>query len=268
MNRKLVASTLILMGWAGQALADEAAPAPAPAPAAVEVKETPKAPEEWKANAGLSAIINTGNSSSQTVGGNALVSHKANRNKVEWTAGGAYGRARDNATGTSTTNTENWRTQLRYDRFLTDPISLFALGHIGADKPGLIDLRYGGAAGLSHEIYKVDPHFFKYEVGFDVTHEDRLPNPTTSANLYSARLFLNYKYKLSAWATFEEGLESLFNVKEGKDVRINSLTAVNMKLTDKLAFQAGYSLRFDNVPVPGAKKLDTMTTLGLVMNFI
>lgn len=228
--------------------------------------ETAKSVEEWKVNAGLSAIINTGNSSNQTIGGNVLTSYKREKNKIEWTGSGAYGRARDNTTGVTTTNTQNWKAQLRYDRYVLDPLSLFALGHIGADEPAGFDLRYGGAAGLAHEIWKVDPHFFKYEIGFDYTREERTTPP--DEDIYSGRGFLQYKRKISTWATFRQDLEALFNVQEGKDIRLNTLTALTTKITEKVAFQAGYSVRFDNIPVPGKKKTDTLTQLGIVVNFL
>ena len=52
------------------------------------------------------------------------------------------------------------------------------------------------------------------------------------------------------------------------DYRLNSLTALTMKLTKIVAFKAGFSVRFDNVPVTGKKKTDTQTVVGLVFDII
>lgn len=231
------------------------------------VKEAAPQAGEWKTNAGLSGLINTGNSSNQTIGGNALVSYKWLRNKLEGTGNGAYGRAEDPKTRVTSVNTKNWRAALRYDRYLLDPLSLFALGHIGADQPAGFDLRYGGAAGLAHEIYKTDPHFFKYEVGLDYARELRVePNP--DFNLYAARLYLKYQYKITSVSSFAQDAEFLFNLKTKQDVRINTLTALLFKMTEILSFQAGYGVRYDHQPVPGKKKTDTTTQLGLVANIL
>ncbi len=210
--------------------------------------------------------MNTGNSENTTFGGNGVASYRWERNKLETSAIGAYGRAKDNSTGTTATNTKNWKIQERYDRYILDPLSVFAFGHLGQDQPSGIDWRYGGSAGLSHEIYKVDPHFFKYELGFDATRELRLPPPDLTR--YSARVFLGYKFKFSDSVVFGEDLENLFDVQHGKGVRINSSASLNVKLTTKVAFQTGFQVRFDNAPPAGKKKTDTSTQAGLVITFL
>ncbi|MFH1263942.1 MAG: DUF481 domain-containing protein [Pseudomonadota bacterium] len=256
----------LLTPWATVRAEEPPTPAVAPAsPPAVAPAPVPESRKgEWKANAGLSAIINSGNSSNKTLGGNGLTSYKWERNKVEFAANGAYGRAE--VKGVSTTNTKNGKTSLRYDRFLTDPLSLFALGHLGSDPPAGFDLRYGSSLGLAHELVKSDPHFFKYELGFDYTHERRVAPP--NQDIYSARTFLQYKYNINKLSVIGQDVETLFDLQEGKNVRINTLTALTFKMTDVLAFQAGYAIRFDNVPVPGFKKTDTTTQFGLVMNLL
>ncbi|MCC7460770.1 MAG: DUF481 domain-containing protein, partial [Proteobacteria bacterium] len=125
--------------------------------------------EVWQANGGISGVFNTGNSVNQTLGGNALVSVKRDKNQISWSGNGAYGRARDNASGVTTTNTENWMTQLRYDRFLSETVSLYGLGRMSHDAPAGFDFNYGGSAGFAHFLYKSDRSTFKYELGFDAT---------------------------------------------------------------------------------------------------
>lgn len=222
--------------------------------------------KEWEANVGLNAVLNSGNSVNQTVGGTALTSRKWDKNKISWTGEGAYGRAKDNSTGVTTTNTKNWKTRLRYDRFILNPLSIFVLGHVGQDEPAGFDARYGSAMGMSHEIWKSDPNFFTYEAGFDYTRENRVA--LANENIYSARILLQYKRKISTWATFTQDVENLVNVEDGEDYRLNTLSSLIMKLTDKLAFKAGFGIRFDNQPVTGFKKTDTTTQAGLVVNFL
>lgn len=233
--------------------------------ALVDTKE-PAPKEEWKANAGVSGIFNTGNSVNQTFGGNALVSVKRDMNQVTWTGNGAYGRARDNATGITSTNTENWMTQARYDRFLTDLFSFYGLGHVNHDAPAGFDINYGGSAGIANFLVKNADTAFKYELGFDVTQQ----RFTTGfeQTLYSGRVYLQFTHKFSEAAFFSQDMENLINVEDLDDYRINALTALNFKLTEKFAFQAGYAIRFDNVPVPGFEKLDTTTQVGINVNFL
>lgn len=232
--------------------------------ALVKTPETPK--EEWKANAGMSGIFNTGNSVSQTLGGSALISVKMDKNQVTWTGNGAYGRARDNATGITSTNTENWMTQTRYDRFLTETFSFYGLGHANHDAPAGFDFNYGGSAGFAHFLYKTDATTFKYELGFDVTRQRFVTS--VEQTLYSGRGYLQFTHKFSENAFITQDMENLVNVNDTEDYRINALTALNFKLTEKFTFQAGYAIRFDNVPVPGFEKVDTTTQLGINVNFL
>lgn len=222
--------------------------------------------KEWTATAGVSAIMNSGNSVNQNVSGNALLDRKWDKNQLGLSGIGAYGRAKDPTTGNTNTNTKNWRTSLRYDRFLKETISLFGLGHLGQDKPSGFEWRHGGATGLSHALIVTDPSFLKYEAGYDYTREQRVT--AVDADIHSGRFFVQYKYKFSTFALFSQDVESLFNLKNGKDIRINTLTSLTMKLTDVVSFQTGFGVRFDNRPVAGFKETDTTTQAGLVLSFI
>jgi len=222
--------------------------------------------EEWIANAGLSGIVNTGNAENSTFGGNALVSYKYDRNLFSWTTDGAYGRATDATTGIASTNARNWKTGLRYDRFLSDPLSVFTLGHIGENKPAGFDSRFGAAAGLAYSIFKNDINTLRFEGGYDWTHEERVA--AGDADIHSGRLFGQYTHKLNQNVYFAQDIESLFNLVDGDDIRLNSLTSLIIALSEKVGFQVGYQVRFDNVPVAGFKKTDTQTQLGLTVNFL
>jgi putative salt-induced outer membrane protein YdiY len=222
--------------------------------------------EEWKANGGVSGIFNSGNAESQTFGGNALISVKMDQDQIAWTGSGAYGRAKDAATGIASTNTENWQTQLRYDRFLTEKFSLYTLGHMRHDAPAGFDLNYGGSLGYAHFFYKSEMTTFKYELGFDVTQQRFTTLIEETA--YSVRAFLQFTHKFSQSVFLGEDLENLFNIEDASDYRLNSMTSLNFSLTQKVAFQAGYAIRFDNQPVAGFRSLDTMTQVGLNINFL
>ncbi|MCB0271771.1 MAG: DUF481 domain-containing protein [Bdellovibrionales bacterium] len=220
--------------------------------------------EEWKANAGFSGIVNTGNAENTTFGGNSLVSYKFDQNQFTWTAEGAYGRSKN--AGVTQTNTKNWKTLLRYDRFVSDPMSIFTFGHIGQNIPGGFDLRYGAALGLAHYLLQNDNSSFKYEAGYDFTREERVG--VADANIHSGRLYLQFTHKLNANVYFAQDVESLFNLQIAEDIRLNTLTSLNVNLTEKMAFQVGYQVRFDNQPVSGFKEIDTLTQMGLNVNFL
>lgn len=220
----------------------------------------------WKGTAGANALVNTGNAVNQTLSGNFVVSNRKDKDKLEFNGIGAYGRAED-ANGNASTNTKNWRTQLRYDRFVSERVSSFAYGHGGQDEPAGFDARYGGGAGISHQLVDDGQNAFKYEGGYDYTRENRIP-PGIDDDVHSARIFLQYKRKISDWADFSQDIENLINVETIDDYRLNTLTALTTKLSKTLAFQFGVSVRYDNQPVEGRRKVDTSSQAGLVLNFL
>lgn len=261
MKKLFVVTSLCLLGVAH---AQDAGTAPIK-----PIVETPIVPVtapagEWKANVGFSAILNTGNSENQTLGGNGLTSYKWDKNKLEGTLAGAYGRSKQ--AGVTQVSTKNWKATGRYDRYILDPLSLFLLGHVGQDKPAGFDSRYGVAGGFAHELLKTDFDFFKYEIGFDYTRENVIAAPDN--DLYSERTFLQFKHKFSTYAEFGQDVEALFDLQHGKNVRLNTLSSLTAKLTDKVSFQVGFKVSFDNVPPPGKKKTDTSTQAGLVVTLL
>lgn len=222
--------------------------------------------EEWVANGGISGIINTGNAENSTFGGNALVSYKYDRNMFSWTTDGSYGRATD-ALGIASTNARNWNTGLRYDRFITDPLSVYALGFIGENKPAGFDSRFGAATGVAYTFFdNEDVNALRGEAGYHWAHEERVA--AADADIHSARLFAQYTHKLNENVYFGQDVESLFNLQESDDIRVNTLTSLILKLSEKVGFQVGYQVRFDNDPVAGFEKTDTQTQMGLSVNFL
>jgi putative salt-induced outer membrane protein YdiY len=86
--------------------------------------------------------------------------------------------------------------------------------------------------------------------------------------VYSARGFLQFTHKFSKTTFFGQDAEGLFNVQDKQDYRINTMTSLNLMMTEKVAFQVGYVIRYDHQPVPGFEKLDTTTQVGININFL
>lgn len=219
----------------------------------------------WKANAVFSGLLVTGNAENYSFGGNGLVAHKFFDNELTFTADGAYGRAQNGA-GDLETNTKNWTTRLRYDRYLSNVFTLFASTFYNQNEPSGFENRYGAAGGYSHFLIKNDASTFKYELGYDYTFEDRVGG--VEANIHSARAFLQATHKFNENVYVGQDVETLFNLTNGDDIRINTLTSLNVTMTQKMSLQLAYQVRFDNDPVSGFEKTDTQTQIGLNVTFL
>ncbi len=221
---------------------------------------------KWSAKAGLSAVFNSGNSVNQTIGGNADVTDKWNSNELAFHGDGAYGRAKDNTTGVTSTNTKNWKLSVRYGRYFSKVFSLYLLQGMSADKPAGFNFIYNSSLGISHEVFPDKPHTFKYELGFDYAREWR--DLSADEDIYSARAYWKYAWAFAKKSELSQDFEALFNMEDKEDTRINTFTALTVKMTDIVAFQAGFKVKFDNVPVPDKKKTDTTTQFGLVFDIL
>lgn len=270
----------------------EPAPAPvAPAPAVAPVEQfkekavsTSDAPAEnqttWTLSAG--GILNTGNTRSIAASLASRFLVQRSRNMVSGDLQIAYGEASlrdDNGDfGPYQKNTENYNAQARYDRFLTDWDALFLAGRFRSDQFAGIDSRIQGQLGYLRELYKQLNQRLWGEVGYDLTldnfHPDPLLDPDTGVELdgtqtvHSARLFLGYDNHVTKTLTFLTGVEGLFDVEDRDNVRIQSITEISSDIADNLQFGLNFTLRFDNVPVAGAEKLDTLTTLNLIYSLL
>jgi putative salt-induced outer membrane protein YdiY len=222
------------------------------------------AEEKWTATAGVTGIINTGNAENTTIGGNAIVSYQQDENLLTFNADGAYGRAEVN--GTKETNTKNWTIQLRYDRFLAEHVSIYGLTRVNQNKPSGFDLRYGGATGLSLYIIRNDDTTLKAEAGYDYSREERIGTP--DASIHSARFYAQFTRKVNENVFFGQDVEALFNLEDSDDVRMNTLTSLNVALSEDTSLALSYIVRWDNQPVAGFEEVDTTTQIGLNVNFL
>jgi hypothetical protein len=151
----------------------------------------------------------------------------------------------------------------RYDFFMTTDDALFASVGPRWDTFAGLDFRIQNQVGYMRNFFSVlDKHRGWGEIGYDLTY-DNWTNGDDQTN-HSVRAFLGYDNHINEMVTFLTGLEGLFNVERSDDVRVNWNAELTSKLVD--AFQAGvrFTLRYDNEPVPGAEKLDTITTMNLL----
>lgn len=160
-------------------------------------------------------------------------------------------------------NTRRLSGLARYDFFMTPNDGLFVSTSPLWDTFAGLDLRLQNQVGYMRNFFNLEgKHRGWGEVGYDLTY-DNWTNGQDQTN-HSVRAFLGYDNHINEMVTFLTGVEGLFNVERSKDVRL----LWNSELTSKLVagFQAGvrFTLRYDNEPVPGAEKLDTITTLNLL----
>lgn len=185
----------------------------------------------------------------------------------------------------------------RYDRFFTPNNSLYLTVNAGLDIPASKRFTGGGQIGYARQLVSSKMHLLSTELGYDFNYTNYLTPDTPPANfqehviLHSGRLFLGYVLSVADHTTVEANVEALINfnvahigdrdVGVGEASRVNGQLAFTTKVWKSLSLRAASSLRFNNAPGLTTQfpfdpnfagrynqKLDTLTELQLVVNFI
>lgn len=243
--------------------------------------ELPKKSETlWTAT--LGAVLNLGNTRSWTVNGGTNFRLVRGRHAFTADASINYGQADlpdDEPDRGFVDTARNVNLKARYDLFFTEMDAVFVAAAYRWDTFAGLDARVQGQVGYLRNFFKEDEHRFWGEVGYDLTYDNYDPDPLPDPNdptmfldgdaiVHSARLFLGYDNHLNDAVTFLTGLEALFDLQDGKDVRLNWDATLSSKIAKKLALDVKVSVKFDNVPVPGKEKTDFTTQLNLVYQLI
>jgi len=304
-----------LLAFAGAAHAQNAA---VPTYEFAKVPEKTKPVVEWKVQAKGGLLLTTGNS--QTGSGTFALdgSRQSGMNKLSLNGGVAYGRSNimvpvADATGMSTTaldrqtqtTTNQWRARGRYDRFITENNSAYALGQIGADRVAGKALFGGGQAGYSRQLIKNTEHTLVAELGYDFSYESYVESPGKTIDgvaIHSARLFVGELWTLSKETGISASGEALFNLNKEealdasdrtggtkgvdpfKDTRLIGKVGVTTLLHKSLSLALGFTVKYDQNPapfplppgampyaagfLPFADKVDTLTEATLIYTFL
>jgi putative salt-induced outer membrane protein YdiY len=275
----LTAATLALV--AVSFASPVAAQAPVPIAQHTEaVPGPPPAKDQLTLQAAVGATLNSGNTEmySGTAGGRLGLIRQPHQLSIEVL--GTLGYAKNADSGDVERTSGNALGRARYDLFLSRMDALFIAIQPRRDTFAGLDLRLQNQIGYLRNLYfPIDAHRLWSELGYDVTY-DRFakiapapgepkvrPDPDTDV-VHSARLFLGYTNLLNPVATLNLGVESLFDVEDGKNVRVTGQAELNSSLTERFKLGVNYRVLFDNVPVEGVKKkYDTITAIQLIYTY-
>lgn len=241
----------------GLALQPAAARAEEPCPCRAEEAKPPE--PAWKSRIGLAYLATSGNSDTQTLGMNVLVTRKPEPWGLEIFA--RYDRAEDSGVTTG----ERASGGVRVKRALGARWELFGETSAARDEFAGFDLRWVVAAGGAFHAVASDRHKLDFDAGFTWTDENRL-SPAEDVSYVGALAGLTWEWRLSERSSFRERLVAYPNFETSSDWRAESFTSLEAALTDRLALSVGYEVRFANEPVDDLEDTDTTTRVALVLD--
>jgi putative salt-induced outer membrane protein len=154
---------------------------------------------------------------------------------------------------------------LRYERELTDRVSLYVGQGFESDKFAGYDLRHNSDVGTKYNIYKEEMFYWFLEAGYRYTNQKLLNGKHDYNN--SLRTYTEAEKKWNESVSTKYFIEHVPSLEESKDYLINTEISLSAVLTSLFSIKSSYLLRFDNLPAVGATKTDTLLTTALVAKF-
>ena len=235
---------------------------------------------ETSLSAELGGSLTTGNTDFYNLSAGLAGAHQSGRNKLGLKISALFGQAHvdrnddgfindlDKTEGRET-NAKRLDSELRYDRFLGERISLYVLGGALVDQFAGYDLRTHEQIGVSYMAIKTEPTSLMLEFGFDIAQELYTGDVDPGyASVFAARLLAGFSHNFSESVGFTNTLEAYPNVVQWADVRVLNDAALSAKLSDMISLRLSHQLAFDNQPVEGFAKLDQTTRVTIVASIL
>ncbi|QQR80113.1 MAG: DUF481 domain-containing protein [Deltaproteobacteria bacterium] len=219
---------------------------------------------EFKNETRAGMILATGNTESFSFSASDLTKYRYKRFENTWRLGSYYSHV---STGPATGTLAKYiYGTYRLDYYFLPMTTVFVGGGGYTDEIKGINVAGSGFGGLTHYLFKQKNRDLSLSLGYDFTREDRIA-PALDESIHSATQGLFYREEINSYVNFIETLTAFENMKHGSDMRLLSESSLKVKLTQHLSFVTSYVLRFDNEPVPGLKKLDTLLDVALALTF-
>lgn len=253
---------------------------------------TPVTTATWKANAGLTANLTEGNSSTRLFGAVLSVNREGPVNFLDGVANGQYGITRtpsklanpDGATDAERAgspgkwkfdeNINNFLAQTKYGHYVDrgQRNYLYALFRFEGNRFAGYWQRYETQAGYGRRLTPFETLALKLEVGPDFT-EDHLVVHRIRSRVAAAGT-LQAAWKLGATSTLNEEVTHLRTIASNDpaatrwlDHRTRSTTTLVVQVTERFHLQSGVTFDYASKPAPGAHPLDVAVTNAFLYSF-
>lgn len=223
---------------------------------------------EFRHETKVGAVFSTGNTNSFTADGTSFTLYRIKRWENKWRLGIYFNRVDSNVANPTVVGTiANYIYGFyRLDYYFLPRTTVFLGGGGYVDEIKGIDLAWNAFVGVSHFWLRSPTYSLNTSLGYDFTTENRV-SPSPSVDIHAILLGINYNQQFKSYLGFTQNVLLLENAVHGEDLRINSDTELKVTLTRHFGLVLGFHIRFDNDPVPGFEKLDTITDVSLAVSF-
>ncbi len=217
------------------------------------------AEEGWKNESQAGVVLTSGNTDVTTLSFAQATNYEFNRNILRLFGNYLYQESDDVISG------KNWRFGLRYERELSERVSLFAGQNAEGDLFSGIRQRYNTDAGAKYFIRKEDRLNWFVESGYRYTKENLL---ASSQSKHFGRVYTEIEKKANESVSAKYWIEYLPNFTIANDWLLNTELSLSAALSTLFSVKSAVLVRYDNqVNAPGLEKTDRTFTTSLVAKF-
>lgn len=238
-------------------------------------KQAEEVTDATEAKVQLGALMSTGNSRSLATTGSGSMRLRRADNEFSAVVAANYARSAATPADDTEATMENYQGKLRYDRFVSERVSLFLSFSGRRDRFQGLDARLNLDPGLAYYFIVEEKQRLWAELGYDLQYDVRRDEAIALAAIegtdlektktrHSARGFLGYHTNVNEHVSFDTGAELLVGIPSTENWRLNWDTSLTAALDTRFSLGASFNLRYDNNPLPGVEELDTITAMNLI----
>lgn len=214
----------------------------------------------WKNAVELSFVSANGNSKTQTTSAKDSFAYEFDKlTKLELEGGGLGARSEGKVTA------EQYYAEEKVSRKLDDRDYLFEKYRWDRNVFAGVLHRHDFSVGAGRELWKTPKDLLIGEVSPGYINEERLNE--ARKKFANARAYAKYQRALSATASFSQDAEYTLSLKDARDSRLGTETALIAALTTALSVKNSFVWKHDSRPPAGKRKDDTILSVALIASF-
>lgn len=231
----------------------------------------------------LGGLVSSGNARTVALTTAGDMRMRRYEHQIRTAAAWNFARAAKKGETAAETTVENYQALGRYDLFVSTNVSLFLQSTLRRDRFQGLDLRLNTDPGVAYHFIETKNQRLVLELGYDLQHDIRRdaalltvtpPVPpategtvmiaTKTRTLHNARAFLGYENTLYPEVGFVASLEHIQNFQDSHVYRLVFDVGLKSTIRGKLAVATTYTMRFENRPLAGIEKADSLASVSLV----
>ena len=225
----------------------------------LHAQQPPPPPPAREVKAEFAFVATSGNAATQSIGAAGDVTFRP----PDWVVNGKAAFIRNESN--DIVSAKSFATLGRVARILTPRLQGFGQHAFLRDLFSGIRSRNTVDGGLSYLLVQTERHALFVDGGLGFLNEQRTLGSDLSTGLGTAGT--RYKLTISETSDFTDDLLIAADFAEDGTWRASHAAAVTARVATILSLKLSNVIRFVNVPVPGFKQTDTVTSAALVLSF-